>query len=576
MLPVVIGLFKKMVEPTRAFHLTLINICFAKLVEKGSNSGLLSQFFSKQSTVHKTCDQEVIDDMVDADDQESNSFCSDESLDHDVPGQDEKRFSVVEDIDDHHVHNNVIPRRSDSETLTSFFGKKMFEMKTSSTFTPTKKNKLTGVKDDAPTAATSSVIRQFFIPQNNGDKLNVPENDQVNSQACGNHSAVSAEKLTEQRTQSQIPVLESDVISDEEDTAGTQDERFKDMIGKKYITQECLKDFLPQHIDAQVLLALPFSLQREILRENGISIEETSQGRHFSLISNRVVTRSQGQKSLPTQSRKRPLFSPKKSSPKFSFSDVKRNKNLEEDTSQKSSHKDSCEVKIHDTTANTSMAVTPDVNTEIQIEPTASNLTLSPLESVTLNNSPVQIIEVQSKSGNLSMDKAEEPKFEETFPPTDIPPEKCDIEQELGPNIPSLETSRKNAQNKNMSDDLNCEQLCQTSSQMSSCDLNQCPTTAAEDLGPKRTFLSQSTLKKLPKDINPEVFAELPSDIRGEIMAHVLMGTPVTLASGPSSSGTVTSKKPTLCKLSNSKRHDSNSKVSKQKSLLSYFSKMDK
>ena len=55
---------------------------------------------------------------------------------------------------------------------------------------------------------------------------------------------------------------------------------------------ELLQELLPGDMDAQVVLQLPSDVQKAVLADYGILSEDSCEGRHFSLMTLNVSTRS--------------------------------------------------------------------------------------------------------------------------------------------------------------------------------------------------------------------------------------------------------------------------------------------
>ena len=613
-------LFKRLVDPTISFHLTLINICFAKLVEKIPNSSPLSQFFSKQNVSIESCDQQTPDDDQEADINDANK-----SSINSMSNQEEK-INIVS-----LKRRNANSWLPESRNIKGFFSGKVENRKTLPVVSPNEKNKSTNTLFELNMQGNTSVSYDATpsVPtcssHHKEDSFYASENCTPSDQAGGDLKA-NFGTLSEEIKCDSISAPESSIQHDYEKFRSPE---LADVIGAKLLTQKNLIEILPASIDAQVLLALPCSLQKEILGQHGILMEETSHGRHFSLMPNTVLTRSQVQKKV----RKRPLFSPKKITPNISFTGVKTAKNDVIDTqlcvgfgeqehcnalnSNNFMNVSPPDVEVHlkEMEKNPQMKTHnikrqsepktflknltsnkfPFQNKEVQSKPTASK------EILTCNKSLYQESKLSTEKHTVSIESlsSQQQKVKESMEHNEIllkrerkTQEQCEMDLKSVQNTANcpLEDSDEFRihktcsvpleiplfdQNQNFQCNVN-HAISQKSAQRADPGKDQHPVSAAGDSVHVRgrPLLPESVLKKLPKDISPEVFAELPNDIRGEIMAHVLMGTPVKVATNDSASRSLRCNKTSSCNLSNSKTSD-NSKFS-QKSLFNYFKIKDK
>ncbi|RUS88146.1 hypothetical protein EGW08_004108 [Elysia chlorotica] len=619
--PVVMELLKRLVNPTKPFHLTLINICFAKLVEKATGSSPLSRFFSKQSTSYESCDQQIEDDdnsMKDTIDQQTYMSDSDCSNINDLSHEDRKRKKTnVNSCQSVYKNTMDVPGKMESrinlpavvtyESNTS--DTSFFHLEVQNTFDASSKT-----TPSVPTCSLNHKESSFCVSTNisltSQNGIDLKDN-------IGNPSEETEHDISS--------VAENSTKPDIERKNKFQDQECNDLMGEKQLDKKSLQGLLPKSIDAQVLLALPCSLQKEILAEHGILMEETSNGRHFSLMPDSVLTRAQVKK----KARKRPLFSPKKIKPSISFSGSKTAKKDLIDPHTSVGFEDHEEVNASN--SNTFTGITPSADTEVGPEIKASKdntafpqnvkrlLLLEPKssplpEGVTVQKSLFPFAEVESelKAENftrnknlhqksaLSLEKSpcatkslfsQHPTAQKVIKRVELPPkssagEICELYDEssescvdqahkyfdqLSKVIPSSVPSGSSLFDENQNNESNVNHAITQASSVTKAG----PVSSARDsVQAKRTpLLPESILKKLPKDISSEVFAELPSDIRGEIMAHVLMGTPITVAMGSSTCGAPSNRKPSS-NLSNSKR-SKNSKSS-QKSLFNYFKRNEK
>ncbi|GFR70972.1 DNA polymerase iota-like [Elysia marginata] len=622
MLPVVLELFKKLVDLTRPFHLTLINVCFAKLAEKDSSSNGICRFFSNQSLAFEyTCEQQTSKDcgeMVNAENLEADFNDVGQCSMYSMPSQ---RETMQPEEDDQSVdgigEKTALPQSKSHHTLEGFFVSRRLEEPT------LKRNKSKNNLIKSKDRSNASCVAAMILPSSsfNCDKVSycaLRNSRSSSSQACEDLKPNFAGTLIETRNQDISPSVQSSIEAEKPTKA--QGIECKDVINNKPITQESLKKFLPGSIDIQVLLALPPALQSEILGQHGILMEQTPRGKHFSLTSNPVLTRSQVQK----KSRKRPLFSPKKSSLNDGFSGIQNMKTgamsetpleKQEDNNTSSagipmdlSTLEGANKQVESKSPTTNTILLKNVRRQLNIETSLDNGTSSTSDlqtskeaktkpNASINNffyldqdSEALLIKPTSPMKNACNGGllVSSPKDVEHKSSNDVSFAQEVRVNDAVPNQNQADCNRGNfdvhvIQEKNIT--LDCAAHSQNSVQdKAGCEVShkalfvkdESVTSAAENIVSKRPSLPQSVLKKLPKDISPEVFSELPSDIQGEIMAHVLMGTPVTVATGTSTCGPINSKKTTTtCKLSNSKRSHANSKQS-QKSLLSYFSKKDK
>ncbi|GFO36539.1 DNA polymerase iota [Plakobranchus ocellatus] len=563
MLPIVMGLFKKLVEPKKHFHLTLINVCFAKLVKQ--DSGPLTQFFSKHNLKAENCDPSSFDYCKIAN-------CGDERV----------------KMDDTHELKNDMQEESNSHLVNKAGTSKSVKAQ-SQLIDFSKKIKDAGSFFSVLNEDKCKMKKTVLADKEQDSDGNVEKSPILFSKVQSDSEAKPAVSSTRQTTCPLAPTTESSAACFE----------------KKEI--HFLKNILPNDIDAEVVMQLPCPIQKEILAQHGILMEELPEGRHFSLISNSVLTRSQANQTVFSTARKRPLFSPRKSvgSNVSNTEKVKRIRERESFSSEDMPVKDSgTHIMLNFSEKNVRTVESMVGNVEIQTEPSAlkENLKMNPslFQSTEVNvvpdivtgntfmsKSQGKMLETDTDQNVIHDAEKEKLQGRDLRPPanqTQIQSTLKRSETLLGEETEPSSTAHSHIPKyePNNSQDIH---TCQKSFVNKEMDPSQkSPPASRFTESPNcskitgKMSLPQFTLKKLPKDINPEVFAQLPNDIRGEIMAHVLMGTPVTYTTGVGEPAfvsvkdtkTTSSKPPTVCK-----RHNAKSSSS-QKSLLNYFSSKDK
>lgn len=319
LMPVLMNLFSKLVDPSKTFHLTLIGVCFAKM-KSADEQGSIGTFFTKADTLSQCAESNTVTNETI--DNHPESKCQWNS----------KPSSVKQEC--------KIKPGAKTKTMKHFFTKANTEPHSAS---PQKHN--TGasktlqqslshrsevslaVSDDplmltdAPLTTVSLAITDVPLttvsPKVTDISLTSMSSAITDSRLVVTDAferSLTPDCITRQTTNSSLNSLQPELKDCCTDFPKTQQDpnavvttnshtRCTEVMsavlsesnsdGEVDSTQEyCLQKLLSAGIDVKTIVELPLDIQNEVLLQYGIYVEDLPQGRRFVHISNKARTRS--------------------------------------------------------------------------------------------------------------------------------------------------------------------------------------------------------------------------------------------------------------------------------------------
>ncbi|XP_012941207.1 DNA polymerase iota [Aplysia californica] len=506
LMPILMNLFCKMVDASKHFHLTLINICFAKMGEASNCQGKISSFFSSNDDYTSEKVEIKVSGAV------SPTKTSDLKLDEssvNTCGKDED--CVINECSPKDIPQSLSSSRKNADNRIGQVASTCESVD----------------KDDNEARAIRSVkemdVRMCKViqksPENNTAMCKVTQKSAEYSTAVCKVTQKSAAEYNMAMPQS----VDTDIPS--------------------AVTN--LQELLPSGIDSEMVLELPNGVQQSVLADYGIMVEQLPEGKRFVLMSSRVSTRSTGNTGKSTRVKKRlyprdSLCGQSRSTSTTSSASVAEAKGAkfkkvtldqlkEEKEACDSRHAKPSELLKESRSPKPEQGTETNNTSSVHSNESSQSLEIRNKKGRTPFNSESEEV-IEDKTYNKEAARESPKMFSGLFPRTAVGEtmtEKTEInranENVHVPNEPEISL---------LSPSMISDQKTVTQSkvpQLQAARSYSIPAVSSsssigELSSPPKLCPSSKSHFRLPDHIDPDVFSALPSNIQGEIMAHVVMG----------------------------------------------------
>ncbi|CAL1544015.1 unnamed protein product, partial [Lymnaea stagnalis] len=287
LMPVLMTLFKKLVDPSKPFHLTLLSISFANLVKSNTGKGKISSLLKKHADSKRN---KMAAESLKA------VYCT--KHDGDIVmfkpknSQNENTSSIM-----HYF----------KQTSVSHQGSATLPEETSPVNNPSSQTVKKHKSSDAPLPRETVHDQQVaqnnvevttisdFIPEKSCTpipRLGEPSTVPLFSQAC---SDSMSDSVTDIKMNTKKSAKNSHMRKIYGNAKHGQNLEMAETVNKTVCQNEesdSLQRLLPEGIDAKTVSELPYALQKEILAQYGILAEGDDCRRRYTLMSKTITTRS--------------------------------------------------------------------------------------------------------------------------------------------------------------------------------------------------------------------------------------------------------------------------------------------
>lgn len=557
LMPVLMNLFYKLVDTSKPFHLTLFGISFTNLAKPVNEQGKISTYFTKSDVSSQHIESNLDQNEKVINKQLSNACLSVAKVSPEKPAVNAKLEGKIKTI------KHFFPLANNGILDTALQG-----------LSPTKEKTFC---DQASMPQNDVSLSVSDIRPQSTDRDSPTKYEHFYKNVWSQHESeryagdfVECEKVL------QTHVTEYCHTGQTKDIVTEGNHTFSELKSLGFMVDKCLQNLLPENIDVHTIEELPLDIQKEVLSQYGIYVENLPEGR-FVHMPDRIQTRSScPQKSVSSRVRKsqRTLRREEthKRKPDFplvygedagGISEIKVVKLAEESEAADDHLSVSFKAKIsaHSKPAVHFISESPSHIKNIQEEKCSLDVTSS-----------TNCFIIQSDSSQFGELEHEDAKLDEGLlisTPSNTSPESVVL------CLSDDQCTNKVAVNSVLDTDS------VTQSQSHFCFQNGCGSSkkpsaviSAANLVPGHICHSSNTSSprvsqrkafhhKLPDNIDSEVFSSLPRKIQGEIMAHVIMGT--TYSAGDHHAG----NKSTMNQKSSTHVEDVRQKS--QNTLLTYF-----